>query len=238
MKKYSLIVLLLVTVVAFSQAKKNYNIGLLVDSQSEESSGLLARLKNEIKAVVGEDATISFPDDNVLINGFSLEKANANYNTLLNGDIDIILAFGLVNNTVISKLKTFEKPTILFGAINKDFDFIDTNKETSVTSNFTYIILPQSYKKDINTLSELTSFTTVGIAIEEGLINVLPFKELFDSSAKTLGVGYKMIPYSTSDDIVKAINSDIDAFYLASGFFQNENDIDKIATKLINEKIP
>ena len=95
------------------------NIGLLVDSKSEESSKLLSRLKDEVKAVVGEDATISFSEPNVLINDFSLEKATANYNTLLNGDVDIILAFGLVNNTVISKLKTYPKPTILFGAIIK-----------------------------------------------------------------------------------------------------------------------
>jgi len=238
MKKYFLLISLMVTIVTFSQVKKNYDIGLLVDSQSEESSELLARLKSEIMAVVGEDATISFSDDNVLVNDFSLERATANYNTLLNGDTDIILAFGLVNNTVISKLRTFEKPTILFGAINKDFDFIDTNKTTSVTSNFTYIILPQSYKKDINTLNELTSFTTVGIAIEAGLVNVLPFKDLFDKATQALGVSYEMIPYSSSDDIVNAINSDIDAFYLASGFFLNENDIDKISAKLIDEKIP
>jgi outer membrane protein len=238
MKKYFLIVSLMVTVVAFSQTKKNYNIGLLVDSKSEESSGLLLRLENEIKAVVGEDAIITFPEANVLVNDFNLEKATTNYNTLLNGDTDIILAFGLVNNTVISKLKTFQKPTILFGAINKDFDFIDTDKETSVTSNFTYIILPQSYKKDINTLNELTRFTTVGIAIEDGLIDVLPFKDLFDKTTKELGVGYKMIPYVSTDDIVNAIDEEIDAFYLASGFFLNENDIAKISSKLIEEKIP
>ena len=43
---------------------------------------------------------------------------------------------------------------------------------------------------------------------------------------------------SSIDDIVNAINSDIDAFYLASGFFLNENDIAKISSKLIDEKIP
>lgn len=238
MKKYLLLVSLMVVTVAFSQTKKNYNIGLLVDSKSEESSKLLSRLKDEVKAVVGEDATISFSEPNVLINDFSLEKATANYNTLLNGDVDIILAFGLVNNTVISKLKTYPKPTILFGAINKDFAFIDTSKQTSVISNFTYIILPQSYKRDLNSLKELSSFTTVGVAIEEGLVNVLPFKDLFDKGTQELGVDYKMIPYSSGDDLVSKISNEIDAFYLASGFFLTETDIIKIADKLIDEKIP
>jgi outer membrane protein TolC len=226
-------------VLAFSQTKKNYNIGMLLDSQTQESTELLSRLKSEIKAVVGEDATISFSGANMLINDFNLEKATVNYNRLLDSNTDIILAFGLVNNVVISKLKTFQKPTILFGAINKDFDFIDGDKETSLISNFTYIILPQSYKKDLNTLKELTSFSTVGIAVEEGLVNVLPFNDLFDKITKEVGVSYKMIPYNTSNDIANAIsNNEIDAFYLASGFFLNKNDISKIATKLIEEKIP
>ncbi len=237
--KNSIIALsLLFTVVAFSQTKKNYNIGLLLDSQTEDSKELLSRLRNEIKAVVGEDATISFSEANVLINDFNLEKATANYNTFLDGNTDIILAFGLVNNIVISKLKTFQKPTILFGAVNKDFDFIDVDKETSLISNFTYIILPQSYKNDLSTLKELSSFTSVGIAVEEGLVNVLPFNDLFDKASQELGVSYKMIPYQTSDDIANAINNDIDAFYLASGFFLNENDISKISAKLIEKKIP
>jgi outer membrane protein TolC len=238
MKNSIIALLLLFTMVTFSQTKKNYNIGLLLDSQTEDSNELLSSLKNEIKAVVGEDATITFPEANVLVNDFNLNKARENYTKLLEGNTDIILAFGLVNNVVISKLKTFEKPTILFGAVNKDFDFIDENNKTSVISNFTYIILPQSYKQDLKTFKELTSFTTVGVAIEEGLVNVLPFKNLFDKATQELDVRYKMIPYKTSDDITNALNKDIDAFYLASGFFLNTNDIANISAKLIEEKIP
>jgi outer membrane protein TolC len=174
----------------------------------------------------------------VFVNDFNLEKATENYYALLESNTDIILAFGLVNNVVISKLKTFQKPTILFGSVNKDFDFIDVNKQTSVISNFTYIILPQSYTNDLKTLKELTSFKKVGIALEKGLEDVLPFEDLFDKATKALGVNYKIISYTSSDDIVNAINDDIDAFYLASGFFLNENDIKKISAKLIDQKVP
>ena len=239
MKKFIFLVSLMAISVAFSQTKKNYNVCMLLDSQTQESAELLSSLKSEIIAVVGEDATISFSEANILINDFNLEKATVNYNRFIDSNVDIILAFGLVNNVVISQLETFQKPTILFGAINKDFDFIDEEKETSLTSNFTYIVLPQSYKKDLNTLKELTSFTTVGIAVEEGLVNVLPFNDLFDKISQEIGVRYKIIPYNTGNDISNAIDkNEIDAFYLASGFFLNKNDIANIATKLIEERIP
>jgi outer membrane protein len=238
MKKYIIALSLMFTTLVFSQTKKIYNIGILLDNQTPESKGLFLDLQNEIKAVVGEDASISFSEANVLVNNFNLEKATANYNTLLSSNADIILAFGLINNVVISKLKAYQKPTILFGAINEDLDYFEVEKGASGISNFTYLITPQSFKKDLSALKELTSFTKVGIAIEEGLIDVLPFKTVFDKEAEALGVSYKIIPYKTSDDITNSITNDIDAFYLASGFFLNEKDIAKISAKLIKEKIP
>tara|TARA_R110000787_G_scaffold13816_2_gene42968 strand:- start:7578 stop:9890 length:2313 start_codon:yes stop_codon:yes gene_type:complete len=228
----------MVTILAFSQTKKIYNIGILLDNQTPESKMLVSALQNEIKAVVGEDASIRFSEANLLVNNYNLEKASVNYNTLLNSNTDIILAFGLINNVVISKLKTHQKHTILFGAINEDFNYFELEKGASGISNFTYLITPQSFKKDLGTLKELTSFTKVGIAIEEGLINILPFKTIFNDETEALGVGYKIIPYKTSDDITNSITNDIDAFYLASGFFLNENDIAKISAKLVKEKIP
>lgn len=238
MKRHLTILLLMVTILAFSQTKKIYNIGILLDNQTPESKMLVSALQNEIKAVVGEDASIRFSEANLLVNNYNLEKASVNYNTLLNSNTDIILAFGLINNVVISKLKTHQKHTILFGAINEDFNYFELEKGASGISNFTYLITPQSFKKDLGTLKELTSFTKVGIAIEEGLINILPFKTIFNDETEALGVGYKIIPYKTSDDITNSITNDIDAFYLASGFFLNENDIAKISAKLVKEKIP
>ncbi len=238
MKKHIVVVSLIFTTLMFSQTKQTYNIGFLLDYKTPEIKPLLTLLQKEIKDVVGEDAIINFPETNVLINNYSIEKARANYNTLVNNDTDIIIAFGITNNEVVSKLKTHKKPTILFGSVNKDFNYFDDSKEISGISNFTYLVVPQSYEKDLSVLKEITSFTNVGIAVKEDLISILPFKRIFDKEATTLGFNYKIIPYNTSDDIVNDITSDIDAFYLASGFFLNKSDITKIATKLIDKKIP
>ncbi len=238
MKKYIVVLLLMVTTMSIAQTKKNYTIGFLFDNITPELAPLLSTLKNEITSVVGEDAIINFPETSFLVNGSNLEKASENYRTLTEDATDIIIAFGIINNAAISQLKSYKKPTILFGAVNNDFKYFKEENQTSGISNFTYLVVPQSFKRDLSTLKELTSFDKVGIAIEESLINILPFKEIFDKEAIALGVNYKIIPYSTSEDIVNGITNEIDAFYLASGFFLNKNDITKIATKLIDEKIP
>ena len=86
-------------------------------------------------------------------------------------------------------------------------------------------------------LKELSNFDTVGIAIEQELVDVLLFEELLDKEAASLGINYRIIPYKTADEITGQLNNTIDAFYLASGFYLNRTDIDTIAAKLILEKI-
>jgi len=76
MKKYFLIVSLIATIVVFSQSKKTYNIGILLDNQTAELAPLLIALQDEITTVVGEDAIINFSEANVLINNYSIEKAS------------------------------------------------------------------------------------------------------------------------------------------------------------------
>ena len=238
MKKCSIVLALLFTVVSFSQTKNRYNVGFLFDKQTTEVTQLLFSLQDEIKAVVGEDAIIEYAAENVLVNQYNLEKANLNYQTLLNNDTDIIIAFGLVNNQLISNLSDHKKPTILFGAVNNDFDHFTDNNTTSGIFNFTYLIAPQSFKEDLQALKQLTSFNKVSIAVEQNLLELFPYKEVFDLEAKTLGFSYNIIPYQDANDIINGITTDIDAFYLASGFFLTPDDITKISATLIKKKIP
>ena len=238
MKKCSIVLALLFTAVSFSQTKNRYNVGFLFDKQTTEVTQLLFSLQDEIKAVVGEDAIIEYAAENVLVNQYNLEKANLNYQTLLNNDTDIIIAFGLVNNELISNLSDHKKPTILFGAVNNDFDHFTDNNTTSGVFNFTYLIAPQSFKEDLQALKQLTSFNKVSIAVEQNLLELFPYKEVFDLEAKTLGFSYNIIPYQDANDIINGITTDIDAFYLASGFFLTPDDITKISATLIKKKIP
>ena len=122
MKKYLSWLFLLITAFAFSQTKPTYNIGVLADNRSPKLSPLFDQLKNEVKAVVGEDASIVFPEGSLLFSSFDLQMAQENYNRLINdNNVDLILAFGVVNNQIISRQTTHAKPTILFGAVNRGF---------------------------------------------------------------------------------------------------------------------
>lgn len=237
MKKTLLFLLFINVSFVFAQAKKSYDIGILVDHRPKELNPVLLQLETQIKTVVGEDATINFLEKNILANNFNLEKAKQNYEQLIQNETDIILAFGVVNNELITKLSTHQKPTILFGAINSDFNSINLNKKTSETPNFTYLIESESYLDDLKIFQELTHFKTVGFVIDAPFVDILPIKKILDKSLQSLGVNYKLIPFKTLTDITSNLDG-IDAVYIAGGFFLKENEVRTLAETFVAKKLP
>ncbi|MCK8520792.1 TolC family protein [Aquimarina sp. D1M17] len=238
MKRYIVVLLLLSIFNGLSQEKNNYNIGVLIDSRTTEVEPLLQKLQSEIKVVVGEDAVISFPDKSILVNNFDLEKAQDNYEQLITNDTDIILAFGIINNQIISKQQTHKKPTILFGAVNRDLiKEIDLSKKASGIKNFTYLIESQSYQDDFKLFKELTGFKKLGIAIEAPFTDILPLKSTFDKEMAELEADYKLIPFNTVSDIIGNLD-DIDAIYMAGGFFLSKKDNQQLAKTFVQKRLP
>ena len=237
MKRQLIICILLCFNTLIFAQKRNYNIGVLLDHRLENMDPLLKTMQDQIIAVVGEDAIITFPENSILVNNYDLQKAKQHYNTLNTNNTDIILAFGIINNEIVSKQSIHRKPTILFGAINRDFSNIDFNKSTSNIHNFTYLIESESFIEDIKKFKELTNFKNLGIILEEHVLALLPLKETFDATFKTLGSDYKIIPFKTVSDVSSNLE-DIDAVYLASGFFLKDDEVKLLAQTCIEKKLP
>ncbi len=220
-------------------AQDSYEIGILLDDENPATESLLDKLKTEIKSVVGEDALIVFPEDKTLVSRRNPEKAAANYNSLLNNGTDIILAFGPLNSKIITNQKNHKVPTILFGAINRDFGLLgDTKTSSSGIPNFNYLIDSQSFKADLEKFRELSGFSQVSIAIDEALLKELPYEKVFDTIAEELGISYSLIPYTDGANLIAQIGPDIESFYLAEGFSLKDSDIKTIAELLIKDGIP
>ncbi|MEM6514795.1 MAG: TolC family protein [Bacteroidota bacterium] len=214
---------------------KEYKIGLLLDKSTSETDSLLTDLEKEIKAVVGEDANLYFPDNYRLNNNFNATLAFTNYQNLIESDVDIIIAFGLVNNLVISKLGKHDKPTIIFGNSNLELS-LDENAEQNSANLFT-ITFPLSYEEDLVTLKDLANPKKVGVLIETALLENFQIPELFENLGDRLGFETEVIPFENLSDIPSKLET-IDAVYLAGGFYLNQEEVKQLAEILINQKIP
>jgi len=217
---------------------KTIHIGFMLDNQTSQTLELLSQLQAEITAVVGEDAQVRFPQNKVLINHFQLAQAEAHYAQMVkDNEVDLLIAFGVITSQVVSRQDVHRKPTILFGAINQDYNDLDISRATSGINNFTFLIESESFVSDLAKLKQLTHFMRVGIAIDAGIVEFLDTQRVFGQAVENLNAEYKIIAFSQVDDLLSQLE-DIDALYLAGGFFLGPKDVQKLAVELIERKMP
>lgn len=229
--------LVMLPLLSYGQEKEDYAIGILLDFRSAELEPMMDALRQEIVAVVGEDATIRFPESSVLVNNFDATQAAANYQTLLANDTDLIIAFGPTNNLIISSQTTHAKPTILFGAVNQDVVQLDTTQTTSGIDNFTYLISWQSYAHDLQTFKTLYDFEHVGVIVQGPDELAQSLRTTLDQTFAELGATYTLIPYSSPASLTAVIDQ-IDAVYMAEGFSIPVAERAQMAQTLIDNKLP
>ncbi len=211
-------------------------IGLLTDKNTSEIQPLLAQLKTEISAVLGQDQTISF--NKPLENNYSLEKAKTNYSSLVdNNGVDIILSLGVLDNIAIYQYKTYAKPTIVFGSINSDFINLSPEQKTSQINNITYIITPLSYKKDLEAFKTLFDYKSIGIIVDDYVADILPLKSVLDPYFRKERKQYKIIKISEKGLISESLDG-LDAVYLAGGFQLNNIEFKSLINTVNVKKLP
>lgn len=234
---WTLFVTLFLVGSAHAQDKPIYNIGILTDTLLVEQAPILQRLQNEITAVVGEDATIQFSQDLYYVNNFDLVTAENQYNALVAGEADIILAFGAVINEVVSRQEAYPKPTILFGTLNLDLVDIDETRTTSGIDNFTFLVASQSYRQDLEAFKSLYDFQHVGVLVEQNRFEALEIEPVMDEIFEGLGADYTLILYDETEDLDGYL-AQIDAVYIAEGFNLTEAKVKALADRLFDLGIP
>ncbi len=232
-----LIVCLFLTSFSTLGQKREVKIALLSDEINSEAQRLLGQLETEIRNVVGEDATVVFPPELMLINNNNEALAAEQYQTILESEADIILAFGIPIFRLMQKQSAFPKPVILFGNAPVEFFNLDVNRKSSGIDNLSYIITTMTYKEDLKTFYDIYEYQNIGIAVEKNLHDVLPFDNFIEGTFEDKAAKFRIIPFQNEGDIIANLDS-LDALYMSGGFLLDDQQIKRLADTLINRKIP
>lgn len=222
---------------AFAQNKPDFPIGILLEERSAEIEALLPQLQKEIIAVVGEDATVSFPEKWILSNNNDRKKAEENLKLLNAQGPEMILAFGAINSVVVTKQQSFPKPTLLFGAVPADFISITARRESSGINNFVYLITSHSLREDLNAFRDLYAFKDLGIAVNKTITDNLGVEEYLANVFSDSAIQHTLIPFSDVSDIIAELD-EIDALYIEGGDFFNAEEVSLLVGELNLRKIP
>jgi outer membrane protein TolC len=233
MKIYLYTLILLIGSLVSAQNK--VTVGILSDVPLNGKTQLLIDLKEEIIAVVGQDADLIFKE--LLPNNHDVSLAEKNYNTLLENDTDIILAFGIVNIKLLIDNDTYPKPLILFGNVNSDFVKLPRSKTKSGINNLSFVLTPYSHKNDLDSFKTLIDYKKIGIIVDDFLPEIFNLDNEFDKLFNDEKTDYSIIKLSEllRDDFSF---KNTDALYLSGGFFLSDSDFNSIITKINSARLP
>ncbi|MEI6866672.1 TolC family protein [Flavicella sp.] len=213
--KRILLVVFICSFVSSAQIKKTIKVGVLSDRTSNLTIPVIDQLISEIKAVMGQEATLVFGEP--LENNYDLKVAKENLKIMMDSDNDIILSIGALNAIVLHNRQVFKKPIIGFGSVNNDFVKFPLLQSTSEIDNLNYIVSPYSFTDDLDVFKTIYDYKNIAIFMEAFLIRELPVKKSLDTYFANSNATYKLIRVSESLDIIKELDG-VDAVYLASDF--------------------
>jgi outer membrane protein TolC len=220
-----------------AQQRDTVRIGMVIDRITPELRPLLDQMQAEVRNVVGADAVVLFPESHLISAGFNPERVREAYEAMVEGESDIILVIGPVSSEVAVRRLEYPKPTVAFGALNRDLVPRSEDRETSGIHNFTYVVSSRSYERDLAAFKKLYDFETLGLVVPAQMLDVIPIVEALDQAVTELGANYELIPYSSPASLDPYLNR-IDAVYLAESFSIPPDEIREMASTLIANGIP
>ena len=224
---------------ALSQQRDTLEIRVMVDQAPPELTALFDRMRAEVVAVVGGQATIGLSQNDIRDNGFDPARAEEIYQDMVAGAADLIIAFGAVSASVVSGRETYPKPTVLFGGVNRDLLDLPPPGATSGIPNFTYLISAESYERDLRTLKSLYDFRRVGIVtpMPPELLDTLGLGQRLEELMAEIDSDFEVVRYESSADLEGALDR-IDALYLLESLQIPDEEVRTIAELLIGRDIP
>lgn len=220
-----------------SQQRDTLEIRVMVDQAPAQLTALFERVRSEIVAVVGGQATIGLSQNDIRANGFDPARAEEIYQEMAAGAADLIIAFGAVSASVLSARETYPKPTILFGGVHRELLDLPPPGATSGIPNFTYLISARSYERDLRALKSLYDFRRVGIVMPTGLIETLGLDLRLQELMAEIDSEFEVVGYASPADVEEALDR-IDALYLLESLFIPDEEIRTVAELLIDRDIP
>jgi outer membrane protein TolC len=157
-------------------------------------------------------------------------------------EVDMVIAIGPLASAVLSKKKSFAKPAIASLIIDQKTQQVPmTETGTSGIPNFTYILSPFSFEKDLQLLHCVFPFKKVGIIAPPNAGAVLPgMNDLLNSTVRKLGTDMVILENGAdAASRLAQIPTDVDAVYVLPLFNEfSAAEYKKLFDGLAQKKLP
>ncbi len=237
-----LFLLVLLTPVCSQSAlsKKEIRIGILLDAEKKETSGLIRRLESEITNLLKTKYTVKIEETDILRCKWSIDCIKRNYQKLVkDAHIDIVVGLGALNGAVLTRWTVYPKPVIVVGVIDPGLQKIPiTPEKTSGVHNLTYLMMPQSLDADLDTFHRLYPYKRIALIEDRHLLEIIPKDNRLANILAKKGVTLLQIAVDSIDTAVDDLVENVDAVLIGNLYRFENDDRAKFIEKVNARKLP
>ena len=158
-----------------ADAAEDIRIGILVDIHKKDRHIFLDQLRQEVTSLLGNKYNITIPAKKIKTASWSSQSILKEYKGLVADDgVDIIVAVGVLNAAVLTKIEVFPKPLILLGIMDYELQQVPiTRDKKSGIHNLTYILRAHNFESDLNDFYDIFPYKNLTVVVDKKLAALL-----------------------------------------------------------------
>jgi len=198
-------------------------------------------IQKEILSLTKGEFDVRFPSSVQIHGGWSIQKIRKALDALLkNPSVDMILTLGLLSSNEAVQRSQFSKPVIAPFVIDPALQGISPKKRHGQVQNLTYLILSESFERNLQAFLEIVPFQRLALLQDAALLKAVPnIQKTIDQIAKKHHLVIHPISVTTSvDTIWSQLPPDTQGVYVAPLFRLPIPEFDRLVQGLIDRKLP
>jgi len=216
-------------------------MGVVVDGPWSGNDAAEAMFQEEILALAEGEFDVRFEPDKTIVSDWTVAGVRAALDRLLaDGDVDMVLALGVLASNDACRRRDLPKPVIAPVVIDADVQHLPAQNGTSGVGNLNYIVCPENVRRDIEAFLEIVNFDSIVVLLNAPVAEAIPDVSTgFDEALRGLGVRVTVLPVAeTIDGVLENFPAGVDAVYIAPLLQLRASEFDRLVSELIERRLP
>jgi len=235
------IFLLLLSLTLILSARPIYNIAIVTDGPTDFNEDFEEQMKDEIDQLLGRDFEVRFPESLRFDGQWNYTKISKDIDKALKArSSKMVITLGMLSSQIGATKRSYKKPLIAATIINPRMQKVPYKKGSSNKRNLTYINGYFDIKDDITLIKEIMPMQKTAVIVNEKLNqHAKHITKYIKDSFKKAGIKTQIIPASSDlNEIMDAIDSDVDFVYVTPLFQKNDEERRELYDALRLKELP
>jgi len=244
----TVLLLLCITGAGFAQGQGDgavsprvWRVGIVTDGSTAADRALVDLYRKEISSMAGPETAVSFPANGILSGHDTRQGVRKALNRLFRaGNIDVVLALGVIASTEVLDLKRIPKPVIAPYIANFALKGRHKKGDASGIKNLVYIDSMYHLDQDVAIFQKLAHFSHLAVVFDRRVMNAFPnLHDLARDFGRRHGIEVSLVPAGDSAaDVLDSMPQGVDAVMVGPLWHFDSRQCHLLAQGLIRRKIP